>query len=52
MTPCNFFRLRVSQDDEDTFGPNITDPLARKVELRWQNELSGEKLKHQCPTVK
>ena len=33
----------IKQDNEDTFGPNITDALAKKVELRWQNKLSGKK---------
>ena len=35
----------ISQVDEDMFGPDIKDALAKKVEPRWQNKLSGVKLK-------
>ena len=35
----------ISQVDENMFGPDIKDALAKKVEPRWQNKLSGVKLK-------
>ena len=35
----------ISQVDEDMFGPDIKDALAKEVEPRWQNKLSGVKLK-------